>query len=281
MAFCKYCGNELQEGQLCECDKAVASREVKPAAETAQVQENTATQATAAVAQTAANEQGAAIVKEVKNVALKTIGNIVNLIKAPVTGGAEFMKKADAKESVTLIVLQAICAAVFACVLVGAYNKGFGDAEYYADMKFSGVKIFVFTVLFSLLISVVLAACNFVFFKICKAAADWMMAVKILAVRAAVLAPVLLVAVLLFAMNEGLGLVFYMATVLLTAVFLYTGLTAVEGVSKNKAAYAAFVIAVISVVVIWFFANKGFGLYAPKAYVDSKATLSDVMGRYY
>ena len=184
--------------------------------------------------------------QEVKNVALKTIGNIVNLIKAPVTAGAEFMKKADAKEAVTLVVLQAICAAVFACMLVGLYNKSFGDAEYYAEMKFSGVKIFVFTVLFSLITSLVLAACNFVFFKICKVAADWMMAVKILAVRAAVLAPALLVAVLLFAMNEGIGVVFYMATALLTAVLLYTGLSAVEGVGKNKAVYAAFIITSVS-----------------------------------
>jgi len=148
-------------------------------------------------------------------------------------------------------------------------------------MKFSGVKIFVFTVLFSLITSLVLAACNFVFFKICKVAADWMMAVKVLAVRAAVLAPALLVAVLLFAMNEGLGLVFYMATVLLTAILLYAGLTAVDGVSKNKAVYGVFVITVISVVVIWILADKGFGLYAPEAYKESEATLTDIFGRYY
>ncbi len=279
MAFCKYCGSELQDGQLCGCDKAVASREVKEAP--AQEKTAEAVAATTAAAPVAANAQGAAVVQEVKNVALKTVGNIVNLIKAPVTAGAEFIKKADAKEAVTLVVLQAICAAIFACVLVGLYNKGLGDYEYVLDMKFSGVKIFVFTVLFSLITSLVLAACNFVFFKLCKVAADWMMAVKVLAVRAAVLAPALLVAVVLFAMNEGMGIVFYMATVLLTAVLLYTGLSAVEGVGKNKAVYAAFIITIISVVVIWILANKGFGLYAPEAYVESKATLSDLMGRYY
>ena len=28
MAFCKYCGTQLQDGQLCGCEKAVAARTV-------------------------------------------------------------------------------------------------------------------------------------------------------------------------------------------------------------------------------------------------------------
>lgn len=276
MAFCKYCGTQLEEGQLCECDKAVASREVKTEE---QVQVSTEQSAEAAVVgqAPAAKEQGAAIVKEVKNVALKTIGNIVNMIKAPVTSGAEFIKKADAKEAVTLIALQAICAAIFACVLVGTYNKGLGDADYMAEYKFSGVKVFVFTVLFSLITSVVLAACNFVFFKICKVAADWMTGVKVLAVRAAVLAPVLLVVVLFFTMNEGLGIVLYAATILFTAILLFAGLSAVEGVGKNAAVYATFVITVISVIVIALCVDKGFGLYAPESIAKEGASLTGLL----
>ncbi|MCR4779282.1 MAG: hypothetical protein K5858_10590 [Lachnospiraceae bacterium] len=125
MAFCKYCGKELQEGELCDCEKAVAARAAENAAAQAPAQEapQAAPAQQAAAPQTAINAETVAAVKGAAGNAFKVA---LGVLKRPTTGVREYVKEGTWLSSGILLGVNALVYAIFTAIIVGQINKGLG-----------------------------------------------------------------------------------------------------------------------------------------------------------
>ena len=121
MSFCKYCGKELAEGQLCDCEKAVAAREAEAAAAAAPVNPapEAAPQAQAAP-QTAINAETVAAVKGAAGNAFKVA---LGVLKRPTSGVREYVKEGTWLSSGILLGINALVYAIFTAIIVGQINK--------------------------------------------------------------------------------------------------------------------------------------------------------------
>ena len=165
MAFCKYCGKELKDGEVCNCrtttaagsEPAAATGAAQPAgaaaqpaaaAQTAAAQPTAATQAagaaatqaagaaatgaatTAGAAQTAA--AGAAAPKvdteKITSTAKKVGGMYLKIWAKPATVGKEMMASVDMIQGLCMVVVQALLSSIFSLCIAGKINAAFADA---------------------------------------------------------------------------------------------------------------------------------------------------------
>lgn len=130
MAFCKYCGTQIDEGAVCTCQQAQATANSVQPTETAQP--------------SAAPVQ---IDKEkIANFSQGLLSHVLGIFKAPVTGAREFVKSGSLAASGIIILLQALLTALIFTVIGGKIN----DAIPLIEVVPVG-KIFVFSLLISLL----------------------------------------------------------------------------------------------------------------------------------
>ena len=162
MAFCKYCGKKLEEGQVCSCPEATAAREakavsaavpqpaaeeakpaaeavnpaaeeVKPAAEAVNPAAEEAKPAAEAVNPAAEEAKPAAkpvtitlptVDKEqVKGQVMGFWKSFVSILKAPATGGAAFLSGENRNSALVFIGVQIFLSAILSCCYIGNINS--------------------------------------------------------------------------------------------------------------------------------------------------------------
>lgn len=106
MAFCKYCGTQLEEGQSCTC------------AQSQEPQQATINQ------QTTNNPQiNIQIDKEkITNISQSFIATVINVFKSPVTGARGFVRSGNLAVSLVIIAIQAILTSLIFTVMAGKIN---------------------------------------------------------------------------------------------------------------------------------------------------------------
>ncbi len=246
MAFCRYCGKKLEDGEVCTCQQS-AEAAGNPAAETAAA--GTATFAQT-IKQSEAVEQG-------KKVAMNVFSQFVSLLKAPASNAAAFIRKADVVASVILLALQGLFSAIFAAILVGNVNDLIGIAGRYAkELKISGVGVFFQVWIYSILLSVVFAGLYLGATKLLKGQLNFKEALSVVAMRSVIVIPVTLVACLLGLMNVTLGMVFfYIVGTLVGMSFFTIAHNSISDLTPDKKAYAALAVFVVFVLVSLLFAK--------------------------
>lgn len=159
MAFCKYCGKELKDGEVCNCrttaagsSEPAATGAAQPAAAAAQP---TAAQPAAAAAQTtaaqptagaatqaagaatgAATTAGAAAAaaapkvdtEKITSTAKKVGGMYLKIWAKPATVGKEMMASVDMIQGLCMVVVQALLSSIFSLCIAGKINAAFADA---------------------------------------------------------------------------------------------------------------------------------------------------------
>ena len=165
MAFCKYCGKELKDGEVCNCRTTAAGSSepaatgaaqpaagataqttaAQPAAATAQTTAaqptaGAATQAagaatgaatTAGAAQTAAAGTAAAPkvdTEKITSTAKKVGGMYLKIWAKPATVGKEMMASVDMIQGLCMVVVQALLSSIFSLCIAGKINAAFADA---------------------------------------------------------------------------------------------------------------------------------------------------------
>ncbi len=162
MAFCKYCGKKLEEGQVCSCPEATAAREAKavsaavpqpaveeakPAAEAVNPVAEEAKPAAEAVNPAAEEAKPAAeavnpAAEEAKpaakpvTITLPTVDkeqvkgqvmgfwkSFVSILKAPATGGAAFLSGENRNSALVFIGVQIFLSAILSCCYIGNINS--------------------------------------------------------------------------------------------------------------------------------------------------------------
>ena len=144
MAFCRYCGRKLEDGEVCTCQQAQQNQAQAP--------------------QQAAPQPGAAPVvsaqgKQVMDALLK---DLVGLVKAPATTAPGYVRRGDVTVSVIFLLLQGICSAIFALFCIGKINSLIAlGGSMTQNIKFSGVGAFFLTLLYTVIFEAVLAGLYF------------------------------------------------------------------------------------------------------------------------
>ena len=161
MAFCKYCGKELKDGEVCSCRTTTAGSSeagaaqpaaaataqataAQPAAATAatgtaqaagaatQTTAGTTAQTTAGAAAAGAAAGAAAAPKvdteKIASTAKKVGGMYLKIWAKPATVGKEMMASVDMIQGLCMVVVQALLSSIFSLCIAGKINAAFADA---------------------------------------------------------------------------------------------------------------------------------------------------------
>lgn len=297
MSFCKYCGTQLGEGMLCNCEKAVAERNGSTAYSAGTVNNvsninNVNNVNNTGNANGVNGQAGSASYNNGElniNINVGALSQIwvkfLMICKKPVTAGREFIKTATMMEIMIFILIQGICSGLFAAVEINRINyfmkSKMGEYEdLITKYLFSGIKGFFVTLMFSVLISVIFAAVIFCVLKIKKESVDFREVLGIVSVRSAVEAPVIFVAaILLFVYIPVAGMLFYISS--LIGIFIVAFLLSqYEKVGEDYTVYIMIAVVIVMLFVYYIVTVKGIRLYLPSAInreIDKIPTISDML----
>lgn len=270
MAFCKYCGKPLNEGEVCGCAGNAAAQQAANAqqmnGESAPNQMNPNQQMggqfNTAQMQQKANEY----MQQGMEAAGNAWKNLLGIFKAPAQQGRQYVAKADMTVSLILIALQAIIAGLFGlfCILkTNAAFSGFTSLLSYSskNYKLSVVKGFFITLLFSAIFSMLFALIFFVAGKIVKAEIDFKKALAITSIRSTAVIPFMLVGCILLFVSAPAGMfVFYLGNVLAIC-FVYAAMTGI--CEENKLSYMVAAAMLVFFIIAVLVMGKAFMLYMP------------------
>lgn len=264
MAFCKYCGKELKEGEICGCQissatKTVESSQIEAASETAEAPQKSKGTVNLSVPD---KEMVTATSKKVLN-------RFIGIIKKPATEGTAFVAKGDSIVSLCLIVLQACFSAIFSMFVIakinGLINLG---GNFLRNYKFSLAKAFFITLLFSILFSVLLILLFRIAALIMKAKTSWCQLMSLVAVRSIALLPLILVGCVFFLINPVVGIVVFYCSGLLGLCFMLSAIRGIERMDNDRAVYIVFVVTIVFMLISSCIASKAAILYLPDALRD-------------
>lgn len=249
MAFCKYCGTQLQEGELCTCEKAVASRTVvEPTPAPAPAQEAPAQEAAPAQnptyppypnmnKTTDPNEVLNKIVEVVTGLGKKLVG----VYKKPVDESVAYVNEANFINALIFMALEAFGVAFFALAQMGKISKLFGD-----EALITLLKTFLFSYIGTAVVAGLFIGLFFIIFKVIKVDVDIMKILSFVSLKSIVATPIILVALLFTFINAGVGLVIFFFAAIMAFAILMQGMEAFTAVDKNVKGY---VVAIASIIV--------------------------------
>lgn len=263
MAFCRYCGRKLEDGEVCTCQQAQQNQ--------AQAQQQAAPQQNVqqAAPQQAAPQPGAAPAVSVqgKQVLDALLKDLVGLVKAPATTASGYVRRGDVTVSVIFLLLQGICSAIFALFCIGKINGLIAlGGNMTQNIKFSGVGAFFLTLLYTVLFEAVLAGLYFGVGKLLGGQLRFQEALSIVSMRSVILVPVILVSCLVFLLNIAAGIVFYYcAGALAGVVFLMAGSNGIANLTPDRKVYLNLIAIVIFTLIFLFLGTKLLPSYVPSS----------------
>ena len=313
MAFCKYCGKELKDGEVCNCRTTAAGSSEPAATGAAQpaagaTAQTTAVQPAAAAAQTtaaqptagaatqaagaatgAATTAGAAAApkvdtEKITSTAKKVGGMYLKIWAKPATVGKEMMASVDMIQGLCMVVVQALLSSIFSLCIAGKINAAFADAfssytsllgsDYAKQFKVSGAKVFFLTLLLSLLFSVIWGLAFGLIGLISKAKMGLGQILALMAARSVIVAPLTVLACIVFWISPAVGLVIFFGSILMVICTTAEMLKAVQGVSADKCVYLTFIGVLLFIIVLVLIGSKAIGAYIPEGIISSLDSIS-------
>lgn len=254
MAFCRYCGRKLEDGEVCTCQQA---------------QQNQAQAQQQAAPQQAAPQPGAApaVSAQGKQVMDALLKDLVGLVKAPATTAPGYVRRGDVTVSVIFLLLQGICSAIFALFCIGKINSLIAlGGSMTQNIKFSGVGAFFLTLLYTVIFEAVLAGLYFGVGKLLGGQLRFQEALSIVSMRSVILVPVILVSCLVFLLNISAGIVFYyFAGALAGVIFLVAGSNGIANLTPDRKVYLNLIVTVVFTLIFLFLGTKLLPSYVPSS----------------
>lgn len=301
MAFCKYCGKELKDSESCSCPEAVAAAQAAsapqadaPKTETSQTavpqaetQQKPATSPAATPAATAASAvsqaaDGAVPALDTEKIlgVVKEIGkSFLSVFTKPATAGREFVANAKLSVSLTMIVLQAFLSSIFSLFVIGAIN-GVLNGTWFKSYRFSGVKAFFLTMLFSLVGSLILAACFCLATMITRVKVLWRQLVALTAVRSIAVAPLIVLSWIFWLIYPALGVVLFTGSTWLAMAFLIVAVQGIEGMKDNKALWSVVIVVMVFLLIALILFGASYGLYLPASLRENINNLGSLINMF-
>lgn len=258
MAFCKFCGKALQEGEVCNCQASQAANAGAPAPAPAPAP--TPVQPAAAPAPGTTTVTVTLPSKDAVNAAAKNIfSTILNVLTHPASGGRTYVQNANKLVAIGIMGVHAIVSAIFSVIMVLQVNFQLEIPDSY---KLSGIKAFFVTILFSVIFSALLTALVLAAAKILKLTASVDQVLSIASVRSIISIPLSLLACIFILINTGWGLFLFYGSILLTTIFLLEAIRGLGNVPEDKVVYAVSGVVVVFVILFALIGTKlAFGMY--------------------
>lgn len=276
MAFCKFCGKELKEGEICSCqESASAANGSTPAAPVPDPVPAPAPAPDPAQSSKASSGPSVTVTlpsKDAVNAAAKNVfSSILNVLVHPSTGGSAFVQGGNKIVALMIMGLHAILSSIFALTLILKINSLISLIPYGADaLKFSGLKAFFVTLLFSIIFSVLLSAIFFVATKITKMSASLDQVLALASVRSIAAIPLCILAIVLGFINPGASLAVFYGAILLAMLFFVGSIKGLENATEDKSIYTVFIVLLVFIILFYFIGGKmALGLYLPSGLKDS------------
>lgn len=324
MAFCKYCGKELKDGEVCSCRTTTAGSSeagaaqpaaaataqataAQPAAATAatgtaqaagaatQTTAGTTAQTTAGAAAAGAAAAGAAAgaaaapkvdTEKIASTAKKVGGMYLKIWAKPATVGKEMMASVDMIQGLCMVVVQALLSSIFSLCIAGKINGALADAfssytsllgsDYAKQFKVSGAKVFFLTLLLSLLFSVIWGLAFALVGLISKAKMGLGQIVALMAARSVIVAPLTVLACIVFWISPAVGLVIFFGSILMVICTTAEMVKAVQGVTADKCVYLTFIGVLLFIIVFVLIGSKAIGAYIPEGIISSLDSVSSL-----
>lgn len=319
MAFCKYCGKELKDGEVCSCRTTTAGSSeagaaqpaaaataqataAQPAAATAatgtaqaagaatQTTAGTTAQTTAGAAAAGAAAGAAAAPKvdteKIASTAKKVGGMYLKIWAKPATVGKEMMASVDMIQGLCMVVVQALLSSIFSLCIAGKINGALADAfssytsllgsDYAKQFKVSGAKVFFLTLLLSLLFSVIWGLAFALVGLISKAKMGLGQIVALMAARSVIIAPLTVLACIVFWISPAVGLVIFFGSILMVICTTAEMVKAVQGVTADKCVYLTFIGVLLFIIVFVLIGSKAIGAYIPGGIISSLDSVSSL-----
>lgn len=319
MAFCKYCGKELKDGEVCSCRTTTAGSSeagaaqpaaaataqataAQPAAATAatgtaqaagaatQTTAGTTAQTTAGAAAAGAAAGAAAAPKvdteKIASTAKKVGGMYLKIWAKPATVGKEMMASVDMIQGLCMVVVQALLSSIFSLCIAGKINAALADAfssytsllgsDYAKQFKVSGAKVFFLTLLLSLLFSVIWGLAFALVGLISKAKMGLGQIVALMAARSVIVAPLTVLACIVFWISPAVGLVIFFGSILMVICTTAEMVKAVQGVTADKCVYLTFIGVLLFIIVFVLIGSKAIGAYIPEGIISSLDSVSSL-----
>ena len=319
MAFCKYCGKELKDGEVCSCRTTTAGSSeagaaqpaaaataqataAQPAAATAatgtaqaagaatQTTAGTTAQTTAGAAAAGAAAGAAAAPKvdteKIASTAKKVGGMYLKIWAKPATVGKEMMASVDMIQGLCMVVVQALLSSIFSLCIAGKINAALSDAfssytsllgsDYAKQFKVSGAKVFFLTLLLSLLFSVIWGLAFALVGLISKAKMGLGQIVALMAARSVIVAPLTVLACIVFWISPAVGLVIFFGSILMVICTTAEMVKAVQGVTADKCVYLTFIGVLLFIIVFVLIGSKAIGAYIPEGIISSLDSVSSL-----
>lgn len=211
--FCSRCGRPLQAGEVCNCamqnsfygGQGTQSQAAQTGYQIPPVQPQMGYQMpplqSQPMGQQASNSQSA------KGLANQVKGNFLGVLTRPVTIGREVVAVADLKMALIFFVLQGIASGLFAMAvghsLFVTANSGLSYLG--ATIKFPYMRVLLVTVIVSILQSCVLALLLWCGHALMQCGTTYPKMMSAAAIRSAMMVPTILLSILLFYVNAGVG----------------------------------------------------------------------------
>lgn len=283
MAFCKYCGRQLNEGEVCGCPGSVqemnmaANRQVNNEYADNSYVNNGQINNHAAQQNQFNTEQMQQYVAQGKVVASNAWKKLLEIFKAPASAGREYVSNSDKTVSAVLIVVQAILSGLFGLVITSKINSYIGLLYSFFssdEMKISGVKGFLLTIIFSVLFSAIYCLLIFAGAKIAKADVDLQMALAVTSVRSAAVIPFIVIGIIIAFINPIYGFsVFYLGNIL-AIYYVYASLTGI--INEDKLCYVMTGVTIVFMFATGYIMSKGVVAYFPET-MKNAGSLTDVL----
>ena len=293
MALCEFCGKELQEGEVCSCRAATAQA---PETATQSTDKSTAVEsatqappvppvqpAPAASGEGSAPQPSVTITLPDKDALTsglkKVLSTTLAVLKQPATEGRKFVEKGDKIAAIGIIAVQTLFSCLFSIIMVSRVNLALDLGK---DYKFSGLKAFFLTLLFSLIFSGIMLLLLWGAAIIMKVSTNLEQILSLTAVRSIGLLPMIILGNVFMIINTpttiSLGLVLYYGSFFLATVFLLGAVKGLTGVKDDLASYVVFGVMVVFIILFWLIGTKmSLSLYIPGSIHDRIGNISSLM----
>lgn len=295
MAFCMYCGKQLEDGKTCDCPESVAEKKggvstgvndinnaTLPKVEGNANQMNNQSQQGINPTYNKGNEQFEQM-KQKSGAFLKdALEAWISILKAPVTAGKQIIELNKYQTGIGLIVFQALLTGIFGILLCSTVNDVLSIGSYLgtSDISINLFSAFLLTVIGSLLMSAARVGLLLGGAKLFKGTENWHNLVCICGVRAVGVSIVQLVSIVVYFINPAYGILFFVFSSVIGLIFSLPRILEYTGVSEDKGIYMVIGVIILLFIVLYILYKIGLPMYVPKELKKNLDGISDIL-RYF
>lgn len=272
MAFCVYCGKQLEEGEICNCQSNGTA-----AGNQQSVEQNQQNNGQYQAPQVNYQEYQAKFnqAKEVSGMYLQRLwAALLGILKSPSEEGKRFAASGDKKLAIGFFALQAILSGIFSMIICSKLNGGmtaFGEVD--KEYLFSLPKALLLTIIGSMILSFVTAGLLYAGVKIFKGTTTFWNMSCVVAVRSVGISIIVLLSIIVTLLNVSWGIVIFVFAALAGLVFLVPVVQGGATLDENKQVYMIGLIVILSLIVFCILFKVGGPMYVPSGLKDSYSDL--------